>query len=647
MYNNSYNQLNQNQYYQINQNKFIPNINQNFGNIYPNQQQNYNLNNIIQLNSNQNLYNNQTKIQNFQIPNTNQNHHQIISQNNPQNQILNNNIQFINNNNNLNNINYNNIPFLFQNNINQNIQNNNNKQILINNIPFKNNNNIYKVETKIKNECDTDHAKGIPEKIIDKLYNSIVKIKLNNGLNATGFFMKIKIKEKEMKCLFTCQHVISQDNIKNKITFNVYYGKNDNERYRQIKLDNDIRDIKVFKEEDVTLIEIIEKDKISENKYLKADLNYQYGYYIYKDKNLYLAGYPKYFNSRTISSGKIKEIIEDYKFSHTLDTNFGSSGSPICNEIGDVIGIHTSGDEGKKIKYGIFIGRIIDTLINKQNEIKNYIIVELYISDEDINKDIRIINSYEQAKREDEYNFIEGDYKNENEKEIKEKCIIKINGIVIPFCYLYKFKTSEKYTIEYLFYNFITNTNYMFYDCSFLTNLNLSNFNTTNVTNMSCMFDGCSSLRNLNLSNFNTTNVTNMFGMFERCSSLTNLNLSNFNTKNVTNMSKMFLGCLSLTNLNLSNFNTKNVTNMFGMFENCSSLKNLNLSNFNTTNVTNMCKMFFECSSLTNLNLSNFNTTNVTDMSCMFFQCFSLTNLNISKTNEKFCINMIKESKYK
>ena len=68
----------------------------------------------------------------------------------------------------------------------------------------KNNKNIYKVETNIKNECDTDHAKGIPEEISDKLYNSIVKIKLNNGLNATGFFMKIKIKEKEMKYLFTC-----------------------------------------------------------------------------------------------------------------------------------------------------------------------------------------------------------------------------------------------------------------------------------------------------------------------------------------------------------------------------------------------------------------------------------------------------------
>ena len=39
----------------------------------------------------------------------------------------------------------------------------------------------------------------------------------------------------------------------------------------------------------------------------------------------------------------------------------------------------------------------------------------------------------------------------------------------------------------------------MFYDCSSLTNINLSNFNTQNVTNMSHMFSGCSSLKKKNI----------------------------------------------------------------------------------------------------------------------------------------------------
>ena len=58
----------------------------------------------------------------------------------------------------------------------------------------------------------------------------------------------------------------------------------------------------------------------------------------------------------------------------------------------------------------------------------------------------------------------------------------------------------------------------MFYRCSSLKELNLSNFNTNNVTYMYLMFYGCSSLKELNLSNFNTNNVTNMIGMFDRCS---------------------------------------------------------------------------------------------------------------------------------
>ena len=41
-------------------------------------------------------------------------------------------------------------------------------------------------------------------------------------------------------------------------------------------------------------------------------------------------------------------------------------------------------------------------------------------------------------------------------------------------------------------------------------------------------------------------NVTDMSGMFNECSSLTELNLSNFNTNKVTNMSNMFNGCVKL-----------------------------------------------------------------------------------------------------
>ena len=204
----------------------------------------------------------------------------------------------------------------------------------------------------------------------------------------------------------------------------------------------------------------------------------------------------------------------------------------------------------------------------------NFIIAEFDITDDDINRDIGIINSYEEYMKSD--SLIEKDKTKMNEEQIKQ-CEIRINDKLIPFDYFYKFDKKGIYTIKYSFNNLLTDTNHMFYQCLSLTSIDLSNFNTKNVTNMFAMFSLCSSLMKINLSNCNTQNVTNMSWMFNGCQSLRDLNLSNFNTQNVLDMGFMFSGCLSLTNLNLSNFNSQNVTFMLCMFSGCSSLINTNL----------------------------------------------------------------------
>ena len=66
---------------------------------------------------------------------------------------------------------------------------------------------------------------------------------------------------------------------------------------------------------------------------------------------------------------------------------------------------------------------------------------------------------------------------------------------------------------------------------------------------MSYMFYKCSSLINLDISNFNTQNVFSFTGIFEEWASLTNLNLSNFNTQSLFNMMYMFKGCPSNINI--------------------------------------------------------------------------------------------------
>ena len=176
----------------------------------------------------------------------------------------------------------------------------------------------------------------------------------------------------------------------------------------------------------------------------------------------------------------------------------------------------------------------------------------------------------------------------------------------------------------------VTNMRFMFFHASNLTSLNLSNFDTSRVTDMQYMFSYVSNLTSLNLSNFDTSRVTDMQYMFSYASNLTSLNLSNFDTSKVTNMRYMFYGMSNLAILNLSSFDTSKVTNMNAMFYDVHSLITLNLSNFDTSKVTNMSYMFYGMRNLTTLNLSSFDTSKVTDMEAMFANMSSLISLNLS-----------------
>lgn len=60
-----------------------------------------------------------------------------------------------------------------------------------------------------------------------------------------------------------------------------------------------------------------------------------------------------------------------------------------------------------------------------------------------------------------------------------------------------------------------------------------------------------------------------MVYMFRDCSSLTNLDISKFNTQGVYRMDYMFYNCISLKSLNLASFNTEKCTSFEQMFGNC------------------------------------------------------------------------------
>lgn len=86
-------------------------------------------------------------------------------------------------------------------------------------------------------------------------------------------------------------------------------------------------------------------------------------------------------------------------------------------------------------------------------------------------------------------------------------------------------------------YNGLTSTKEMFRGYDWLTTINnLTYLNTENVTDMKSMFYDCTRLTSLDLSNFNTEQVTDMSLMFNNCKGLTSLDLSTFRTEKVTDM---------------------------------------------------------------------------------------------------------------
>ncbi len=150
----------------------------------------------------------------------------------------------------------------------------------------------------------------------------------------------------------------------------------------------------------------------------------------------------------------------------------------------------------------------------------------------------------------------------------------------------------------------LTTMGYTDYTYDSITELDLSNLDTSKTTDMSRMFFLCRGVTSIDVSKFDTSKVTNMSDMFYYMAGLTELDVSNFDTSKVTNMSFMFQRCENLTTLKgLTNFNTEHVTNMQSMFARANNIPKLDLSAFNTGQVTTMYNMFYACNKLAEITL--------------------------------------------
>ena len=90
----------------------------------------------------------------------------------------------------------------------------------------------------------------------------------------------------------------------------------------------------------------------------------------------------------------------------------------------------------------------------------NFIVANIKIKEGDLKR--KIINSYENMKREWPNNMVFSEVR--NEESIKE-CQISINGEKIDFTYDYNFPKLGDYVIKYEFPTPLKNPDFMFYGC--------------------------------------------------------------------------------------------------------------------------------------------------------------------------------------
>ena len=173
-----------------------------------------------------------------------------------------------------------------------------------------------------------------------------------------------------------------------------------------------------------------------------------------------------------------------------------------------------------------------------------------------------------------------------------------------------------------------------------LVELDVSNWDTSNVTNMAGMFSGCSALATLDASNWDTGNVTDMRNMFFRCEAITVIDASGWETSSVKNMSGMFRFCTNLIDAKVSEWDTSSVTDIGYIFGNCQSIEALDISNWNTSAVTTMDHAFYDCTLLKSLDVSGWNTSAVKNMNGVFALDSSFTEINVSGWDTSSVTNM-------
>ena len=337
-----------------------------------------------------------------------------------------------------------------------------------------------------------------------------------------------------------------------------------------------------------------------------------------------------------INKGSIEEIKKDNK-----NKNINVIDKKLSDEIRKRMNENRKQIEEKK-------ERMLRSVKQKNNlsfeyNEKNIILLIVEVNYEDINEEIYFLDNYKyinQIKKR-ESGFLK---EIENLKEKITFQIIDPKDKRIDMIFNNKFIPKEKgnYSIEIEIPELIKDCSYMFYGCTNIIDIDLSNFDLQETTKMKDMFNYCINLQNVRFPQFPLEKITNTSYMFNYCKKLSKIDLSNLNTENIISMAGMFQHCESLEFLDLSNFDIKNNTQLSCMFNNCYKLTDIKFSEkFNTKKVMFMPWMFYGCENLTILNLTSFNIDQniIRDMSDMFIGCDKLEEILINEESKNLFIS--------
>ncbi len=168
-----------------------------------------------------------------------------------------------------------------------------------------------------------------------------------------------------MKVLLTCNHVLTENLIKNNSTIKFKHQ----DTIKNLKI-NEKRFVCTNEDLDYTCIQILNEDKISD--YFKIDSNIKKNpNKIYYNELFAIYQCPE-GNDISLSEGKIEEVKSDGVIWHNISTDKGSSGGPlILSKNLNVVGIHRGGKN--ELNNAIFINNVLDDINQKLSKQKSNI----------------------------------------------------------------------------------------------------------------------------------------------------------------------------------------------------------------------------------------------------------------------------------